>query len=81
MDCRAPMPHKVIRDIIEKDILPRFSKVFVQPDEGMAPDGNGKLDSQVALLGVNPASFAPFPRVGSVIDNILGCVAFCVQVA
>ena len=50
MDCRAPMPHSVIRGIIETDILPRFSKVFVQPDEGMAPDGAGKLDSWLETM-------------------------------
>lgn len=51
MDCRSSMPHDVIRNLIEREILPRFSKIFVQSSEGTAPDGT-KLDSWLeGMLG------------------------------
>ena len=41
--CKAPMPSSRIRGIIENDVLPNFSSLFIQLEEGKAQDGS-KLD-------------------------------------
>ena len=41
--CKAPMPSSRIRGIIENDVLPNFSSLFLQLEEGKAQDGT-KLD-------------------------------------
>merc|ERR1712147_467347 len=42
--CKAPLPENRVRHIIEDDILPVFTKMFVQAEEGISPDGT-QLDS------------------------------------
>jgi len=41
--CKAPMPASRIRGIIENDVLPNFTSLFLQLEEGKAQDGS-KLD-------------------------------------
>ena len=42
--CKAPMPNSRIKDIIENDVLPNFSSLFIQLEEGQAKNG-GRLDA------------------------------------
>jgi len=47
LNCKSLMPHDDIKLIIEEQILPRFSTLYVQTEKGMAPDG--KTDMSVWL--------------------------------
>lgn len=47
--CKANMPKEKIKTIVENTILPVFSKLFVQPSEGLSPDGT-KLDDWLQNL-------------------------------
>ena len=42
--CTPPFPHGKVRGIIEDDILPLFTQIFIQSEEGLAPDGS-KLET------------------------------------
>jgi hypothetical protein len=38
--CKAPLPQGKIKDVLETQILPRFTSCFAQLAEGVAPNGN-----------------------------------------
>ena len=40
---KAPMPKERIRQTLEKEVLPTFTRCFTQPHEAKAPDG-GSMD-------------------------------------
>ena len=40
---KAPLPTNKLRGFVEQQVLPKFAKIFVQPTEGAAPNGE-KLD-------------------------------------
>jgi hypothetical protein len=49
--CKAPMPSSRIRNIIENEVLPNFSELFIQLEEGTAQNGD-RLDSWLeGMLG------------------------------
>lgn len=37
---KAPLPQEKIRDFVELQVLPKFAKIFLQPQEGLAPNGD-----------------------------------------
>ena len=43
-ECKAPLPRERIKRIIERNILPLFTRIFIQDQEGLAPNGK-QLDS------------------------------------
>ena len=49
--CRTTLPREKIRDMVQDTILPVFSRLFVQPDEGLSPDGNNLDEWLQGLLG------------------------------
>jgi hypothetical protein len=36
---KAPLPTNKLRGFVEQQVLPKFAKIFVQPTEGSAPNG------------------------------------------
>ena len=49
--CKAPMPSSRIQNIIENEVLPNFSELFIQLEEGTAQNGD-RLDSWLeGMLG------------------------------
>ena len=54
--CRTTLPREKIRSMVQDTILPVFSKLFVQPDEGTSPDGNNLDEWLQGLLGDMQAS-------------------------
>ena len=49
LTCKAGLPGEKIHEIIEKQILPGFIQLFLQPKEGLGPDG-GQLSKWVERL-------------------------------
>ncbi|OQS01343.1 hypothetical protein ACHHYP_01334 [Achlya hypogyna] len=49
LPCKSVLPTDAIRSIVQKDILPVFSSIFLQPDEGMSPAGTS-LDAWLQTL-------------------------------
>ena len=49
LTCKAGLPGEKIHEIIEKQILPGFIQLFLQPKEGLGPDG-GQLSKWVEKL-------------------------------
>ena len=43
-ECKAPLPRERIKRIIERNILPLFTRIFIQDQEGLAPNGE-QLDT------------------------------------
>ena len=43
-NCKAPLPRERIKRIIERNILPLFTRIFIQEREGVAPNGK-ELDT------------------------------------
>ena len=37
---KAPLPQEKIRDFVENQVLPKFARIFLQPQEGLAPNGD-----------------------------------------
>ena len=49
--CKAPMPSQRIKSIIENEVLPNFSELFIQLEEGTAQNGD-RLDTWLeGMLG------------------------------
>merc|ERR1719502_845920 len=49
LTCKAGLPGERIHEIIEQQILPGFIQLFLQPKEGLGPDG-GQLSKWVERL-------------------------------
>ncbi|KDO35715.1 hypothetical protein SPRG_18863 [Saprolegnia parasitica CBS 223.65] len=49
LPCKSVLPTDAIRSIVQKDILPVFSSIFLQHDEGTSPDGSS-LDAWLQSL-------------------------------
>jgi chromosome segregation ATPase len=39
LGCKAPLPQKTIRNLVEHQILPNFTSIFLQAEEGAGPGG------------------------------------------
>jgi hypothetical protein len=39
MGCKAPLPQDTIRMLVEHQILPNFTSIFLQAEEGAGPGG------------------------------------------
>jgi len=39
LGCKAPLPQKTIRSLVEHQILPNFTSIFLQAEEGAGPGG------------------------------------------
>ncbi|OQS05139.1 hypothetical protein THRCLA_20707 [Thraustotheca clavata] len=49
LPCKSVLPTDAIRSIVQKDILPVFSSIFLQQDEGISPTGSS-LDTWLQSL-------------------------------
>eukprot|EP00949_MAST-11_sp_MAST-11-sp1_P000169 g169.t1 len=69
-ECKAPMPQRRIKKIIQNDVLPHFTELFIQMEEGTAPNGS-KLDGWLEeMLGEMQKSIQS--HLADVFENMQG---------